>query len=84
MLAILTPTRILPRIHGRRTRRTVTVGGVIVVGLATTDRRESQKGKDGQGAHHDPTANTRQAATTTTATSEVGRKIFQPRRISWS
>lgn len=31
-----------------------------------------------------PTTNTRQADTITTATSDVGRKTFQPRRISWS
>ncbi len=31
-----------------------------------------------------PTAKTRQAAVMTTATSEAGRKTFQPRRISWS
>lgn len=34
--------------------------------------------------HHDPTTKTRQADTITTATNDVGRKIFQPRRISWS
>ena len=37
-----------------------------------------------RGLIYAPTAKTRQAAVMTTATSDAGRKIFQPRRISWS
>jgi hypothetical protein len=42
----------------------------------------TQTETDDEGLHHAPTANTRQAAVMTTATSEAGRKIFQPRRIN--
>ncbi len=44
------------------------------------------QGKCGDSDHpdHAPTTKTRHADTTTTATSEVGRKIFQPNRINWS
>ena len=60
------------------------LGAIIAQGAAAgAKRRQHQAGKD-ERADHAPTANTRQAATTTTQTSEVGRKIFQPRRISWS
>ena len=55
-------------------------------GLVDRDGAGGQGHRHGEDQQpvHAPTPNTRQAATTTTATSEVGRKIFQPSRISWS
>src|SRR5690606_11669141 len=60
--------------------------GVGLIGRAGAGRRQDGQADQrcGAKAHHAPTANTRHAATKTTAISEAGRKIFQPRRISWS
>ena len=59
----------------------------IIPEAAATGRngRKHGAGKDQRPAHSRPTSvATSQPETMTTQTSEVGRKIFQPRRISWS
>src|SRR3569623_1356742 len=57
-------------------------------GLASgqrAERGEQDKGTTDQGRTPQASGeNTPQAATAATATSDVGRKIFQPRRINWS
>ena len=69
-------------------------GGIVALHDADGDGKFEVKEKFGEGSFtgiglrngylYAAGPNTRQAATMTTATSDVGRKTFQPRRISWS